>query len=173
MRDVDDRELRRLSRRDLMGLLEELSRENDRLRAELDEANRRLEDRRAQLDRCGSIAQASLVLGGVFEAADRAAQAYVESVKLRVDRAAGIPGEEAAASEERPDDKAGEGKGLADDAPLDDDGQPGAAMAPEDPEASEAAGAEVPASLSPDGFAARLRERFAAKQHGGAHGKAR
>lgn len=171
---MDDRELRRLNRRDLMGLLEELSRENDRLRAELDEANRRLEDRRAQLDRCGSIAQASLVLGGVFEAADRAAQAYVESVKLRVDRAAGVPDAEAATSEDRPGDKAD--KGSVGDMSLDDGGQPGAAMAPEAPEApetSEAADAEVPALLSPDGFAARLRERLAAKQDGGAHGKAR
>lgn len=81
MPTMEDRQLRRLSRRDLLGLLEELSRENDRLRAELDKANKKLEDRRVRLAECGSMAEAALVLGGVFEAADRAADIYKESLR--------------------------------------------------------------------------------------------
>lgn len=81
MATMDDKQLRRLSRRDLLGLLEELSRENDRLRAELDEANRKLEDRCVRLQRCGSMAEAALELGGVFEAADRAVDIYRQSVE--------------------------------------------------------------------------------------------
>lgn len=81
MATMDDKQLRRLSRRDLLGLLEELSRENDRLRAELDEANKKLEDRHVRLQRCGSMAEAALELGGVFEAADRAVAIYRQSVE--------------------------------------------------------------------------------------------
>lgn len=82
-RGADNREnkLRRLNRRDLLELLEDLSRENDCLRAELEQANRKLEEREALMDNCGSIAEASLQLSGVFEAAERAAHIYVESCK--------------------------------------------------------------------------------------------
>lgn len=87
MATMDDRQLRHLSRRDLLGLLEELSRENDRLRAELAEAQAQLADRRVRLAECGSMAEAALVLGGVFEAADRAADIYRESMRAAAEDA--------------------------------------------------------------------------------------
>lgn len=73
--------LRHLNRRDLLELLEDLSRENDRLRAQLAEANRKLEDRAALMEQCGSMAEASMALADVFKAADRAAHIYVDSCK--------------------------------------------------------------------------------------------
>lgn len=81
---MDDKQLRHLSRRDLLALLEELSRENDRLRDELNEANKKLEDRCVALSDCGSMAEAALVLGGVFEAADRATQIYKDSLAAQM-----------------------------------------------------------------------------------------
>lgn len=78
--NVTDRELRRLSRADLLELLVAESRENERLKAELEKANRRLESREIKLQESGSIAEAALKLNGVFEAAERAAQQYLENI---------------------------------------------------------------------------------------------
>lgn len=112
-----DRDLRRLKRRDLLELLEELSRENDRLRAELDEANRKLKSRDLALSKCGTLAEASLALSGVFQAADEAARTYVEQVERaadegRLERGPAEPGpaseRERAAGSKDVDDIAGE-----------------------------------------------------------------
>lgn len=78
-------DLRHLNRRDLLELLEELSAENDRLHEELDEANAKLASRDLELSRCGTLAEASLALSGIFEAADRAARTYVDSVRQAAD----------------------------------------------------------------------------------------
>lgn len=78
---VTERELRKLSRADLLELLLAESRENERLRAELDEANRKLASRAIEIENAGSIAEAALRLNGVFEAAERAAQQYLENVR--------------------------------------------------------------------------------------------
>lgn len=83
---MNDRDLRHLRRADLLELLEVLSRENDRLRKELDEANARLEAREADIAECGSLAEAALRLSGVFEAADDAACLYVRLVQGQASR---------------------------------------------------------------------------------------
>lgn len=78
---MTDKELRRLSRADLLELLLEQSREVERLKAELAEATGQLESRRLEVTRAGSIAEAALQLNGVFTAAQQAADQYVENVK--------------------------------------------------------------------------------------------
>lgn len=78
---MTDREMKKLNRAELLELLLEQMDENRRLREELDQAQAALADRRIRLERAGSIAQAALALNGVFEAADRAAQAYLDSVR--------------------------------------------------------------------------------------------
>lgn len=78
---ITDRELRRLSRADLLELLLAESRENEQLRARLEEAEKKLESREITLQKAGSIAEAALRLNGVFEAAQEAAQQYLENVK--------------------------------------------------------------------------------------------
>ena len=78
---MTDRELRRLSRADLLELLLKESQENDRLRAQLQKANELLASRAIQIDKAGSIAEAALALNGVFEAAERAAAQYLENVR--------------------------------------------------------------------------------------------
>lgn len=78
---MTDRDLRRLSRAELLELLLEESRENERLRAKLRRANERLADKRIQLENAGSIAEAALRLNGVFGAAEQAAQQYLENVR--------------------------------------------------------------------------------------------
>lgn len=78
---MTDKELRRLSRAELLEMLLAQVEENERLKARLEEAERALEDRRLAVSRAGSLAEASLQLNDVFAAADRAARQYVENVQ--------------------------------------------------------------------------------------------
>ena len=62
-------------------MLVEQSRENDRLRAQVDELQRLLSDRQLKINQAGSIAEASLQLNQVFEAAQQAAEQYLENIR--------------------------------------------------------------------------------------------
>lgn len=79
---MTNKELKKLSRADLLKLLMLQMRENERLQAELDEANARLEDRTLRVNKAGNIAKAALEINGVMEAAQAAARQYLENVKL-------------------------------------------------------------------------------------------
>ena len=78
---MTDRELRKLGKAELMELLLEQSEEIARLRKQLAEREAALTDRELKLQRAGSIATASLTLTNVFEAAQAAADLYLENVK--------------------------------------------------------------------------------------------
>ena len=78
---MQDRDLQKLKRADLLEMLVELSKENDALKRELEEAQRKLEDRNIILREAGNIAEASLRLNGVFDAAQKAAEQYLENVR--------------------------------------------------------------------------------------------
>lgn len=73
--------LRKLSKLQLLELLAQQERELQTLRKELEEKNAALDDRRIRVEKAGSIAEAALKLNEVFEAAQRAADQYLESVK--------------------------------------------------------------------------------------------
>ena len=70
---MTDKELRRLSRRELLQMLLEQTSEVERLQAELDKTRAELNDRAIMLESCGNIAEASLKINHVFEAAQQAA----------------------------------------------------------------------------------------------------
>ncbi len=78
---MTDQELRRLSRADLLELLLEERRENERLRARISKLYEIMSDRKIQIEEAGSIAEAALRLNGVFEAAEAAAAQYLENVR--------------------------------------------------------------------------------------------
>lgn len=78
---MTDRQLKKLSRGELLELLLEQMDRCARLEQELEQAKRQLQDRQIRMEHAGSIAEAALALNGVFEAADRAAREYLESVK--------------------------------------------------------------------------------------------
>lgn len=79
---MTDKELRRMSRSELLEMLIEQMEENERLKQSLAQAQAELLDRRITIDRTGSIAEAALALNGVFEAADKAARQYLENIRL-------------------------------------------------------------------------------------------
>ena len=77
---VADRELKKLSRRELLEILIAQGRENERLQEEIRQMEARLNEREIRLAKSGSIAEAALQLSGIFEAAQRAADQYLENV---------------------------------------------------------------------------------------------
>lgn len=78
---MTDKELRKLSRAELIDILFELQTQNENLTAENRELAAQLESRQLQITEAGSIAEAALRLNGVFEAAQAAADQYVRCTK--------------------------------------------------------------------------------------------
>jgi hypothetical protein len=87
---MTDRELRRLSRSDLLELLLAQRKENEQLRCILDETQAQLADRTFKIDNAGSIAEASLQLSGIFAAAQDSCQYYTENIKQLSERQAHV-----------------------------------------------------------------------------------
>ncbi len=78
---MTDKELKRLNRSELLEMLIAQIEENQKLKRHLAQAQEALQNRQISLESAGSIAEAALRLNGVFEAADRAAQQYLDSVR--------------------------------------------------------------------------------------------
>lgn len=78
---MTDKELRKLKRNELLQMLIEQTKENERLQNELDDAVKRLENRDITISESGSLAEASLRLNDIFSAADDAAAQYLENIK--------------------------------------------------------------------------------------------
>ena len=78
---MTERDLRKLSRTDLLELLLQQSREMEQLQKELNEAKLQLSQRELVMNQAGSIAEAALQLNGVFSAAENACAQYLESIR--------------------------------------------------------------------------------------------
>lgn len=92
---ISDKAVQRLRRGDLLEILIEQSRENETLReqvesmnGEIDELHKKLADRKIKIDKAGTLAEASLSLNGVFDAAQEAAQQYLENLQDLYEREA-------------------------------------------------------------------------------------
>ena len=86
---MTDKELHRLSRKELLEMLLAQIQENEKLKEELRRAERQLSDRQLLQENAGSMAEAAMRLNAVFEAADRAAQQYLENVRLSAEERTG------------------------------------------------------------------------------------
>lgn len=84
---MTEKELRKLNRAELLELLIWQIRENEAQQTELEDLRARLQRRELAMQEAGSIAEAALRLQGVFEAAQAAADQYLESVKALAERA--------------------------------------------------------------------------------------
>lgn len=78
---MTDRELKRLSRSELLEMLIAQMEENEKIRMELEKVREKADSRQITIDRAGSIAEAALALNGVFEAAQAAAEQYLENIR--------------------------------------------------------------------------------------------
>lgn len=78
---MTDKELRKLNRQELLEILVEQSKKIAQLEEELSKARTELESREISLQEAGSIAEASLRINKVFEAAQQAADQYLANVR--------------------------------------------------------------------------------------------
>ena len=78
---MTDKVLKKLSRKELLEILVEQSKENDKLRAQLKEAQDKLNDRNIMLKEAGTLAEASVRINRVFESAETAAQQYLDNAQ--------------------------------------------------------------------------------------------
>ena len=78
---MDIKDLRKLSRKELLELLIEQAKENKELREELDKAQSELDKIKIINHNAGSLAEASLALVDIFKKADEAAEIYLENLK--------------------------------------------------------------------------------------------
>lgn len=78
---MTDRELKRLSRAELLEMLLMQTKEVDRLNEELAQARAQLEERRVILKNAGDIANATLGLNKLFQAAQQTAEEYLENIR--------------------------------------------------------------------------------------------
>ena len=83
---MTEKELRRLSRADLLEMLIAQSEELRDVKERLKSAEAILASRVIEINTGGSIAEASLRLNGVFEAAQAACEQYMENIRLLNER---------------------------------------------------------------------------------------
>lgn len=80
---MTDKELKRLSRAELLEMLIEKSREIEALREQLDDALAQLNDRALRIENAGTMAEAALRVNGVLDAAQQAGAQYLENMQQR------------------------------------------------------------------------------------------
>ena len=78
---MTSKELRKLSRKELIEVLLAQTREMEQLKAELNSKNELLEKREINIRESGSIAEAALRLSGIFEDAQKAADTYLTEIR--------------------------------------------------------------------------------------------
>ena len=76
-------DMKRLSRRDLLEMLLELTTENEKLQQRNQELEDMLQDRTIAVEEAGSLAESALRLNNVFQAAQEAADQYLLNVQQR------------------------------------------------------------------------------------------
>ena len=98
---MTEKEMRRLSRADLLEMLIDQSAELQSVREKLSAAEAALTRREIAIDTAGSIAEAALQLNGIFEAAQASSQQYVENIRLLSERQEAVCAQREQESRER------------------------------------------------------------------------
>lgn len=82
---MDEKQMRKLSRYQLLELLIMQTERADALEKKVAELEERLNEKEIKISALGSIAEASLQLSGVFEAAQKAANIYLDNAMRKAD----------------------------------------------------------------------------------------
>ena len=83
---MTEKQLKKLSRRELLEMLVVQTRKVEQLEKQLEETNRKLNEKMITIENSGSLADAVMQLNGVFEAAQKAAEQYLENIRGRAVR---------------------------------------------------------------------------------------
>lgn len=106
---MTEKELKKLTRYQLLELLIVQTERADKLQQQVERLQNRIDDKEIQMTVMGSIAEASLELSGVFAAAQKAADLYLEAAQKKAEqivheaelRAQGIAGDVSSQDPER------------------------------------------------------------------------
>ena len=79
---MTEKELRHLSRKELLEILIDQTKEITSLRDTVQKLENELTERRITIAKSGSLAEASMKLNGLFADADKAAKQYLENARL-------------------------------------------------------------------------------------------
>lgn len=82
---LTEKELKKLNRYQLLELLIVQTERADKLQTNLEEAEKQLNEKDLKMTSLGSIAEASLQLAGVFQAAQAAADLYIDAAKKKAE----------------------------------------------------------------------------------------
>ena len=82
---MTEKELKKLNRYQLLELLLAQTQRADQLQMLLEQKEKQLSEYEIRISSLGSIAEASLQLGGVFEAAQKAADLYLDAAKKKAE----------------------------------------------------------------------------------------
>lgn len=96
---MTNKELKKLSRAELLEMLVEQSELCDELQKKLDKALSELQNRNITIYNAGTLAEAAAKLSGVFEAADQAAALYLENIQRMAQEVERIHSEHIAAAQ--------------------------------------------------------------------------
>jgi hypothetical protein len=86
---MTEKELKKMSKRELMEILAEHLELEEALRKELKRTKAELKQVRIQIEESGTMAEACLRLSGIFEAADKAAKLYLDTIKAQSEQTEG------------------------------------------------------------------------------------
>lgn len=86
------KDCRHYSRRELIEIIYELERREEKLERKLEKTRAKLKDRTARMGEAGSLAEVAAVLSGLFEAADETASLYLAGIEARRDAALEVEG---------------------------------------------------------------------------------
>ena len=94
---MTEKELRKLTRYQILELLVVQTERADRLQSRLEALEKQLNEQDMQILSLGSIAEASLQLGGIFQAAQETAEIFVNAAKKKAEEVELAAQEKAAA----------------------------------------------------------------------------
>ena len=78
---MNDKELRKISRKDLLELMLAQAKRIEELEKELEKTQKSLVSKKILIKESGNLAEASLRLSGIFELAQKTAEEYIENTK--------------------------------------------------------------------------------------------
>ena len=145
---MDDKQLKKLKREELLEIMLAQSEEIDRLTARVAELEAEVSDRRIKFRKVGSLAEASLAATKYFEEAEKAAALYLENIKRVADRFAAEERQAGRPAPEKPAEDDSVGPWNTEDAARAAEAKPAAEQKVEEPNEETAEAAEEAAEES-------------------------
>lgn len=83
---MDERKIKKISKKELLEILLSQARKIEELELELNKCRAKLESKKIMINEAGSIAEASLKLNGIFETAQDVADQYITNIQEKCKR---------------------------------------------------------------------------------------